>query len=104
VKHASQQVGDGSGEQPGRRSSGSSITEVFGAGPVIAAAVIGDVVTLHQLRHSRLTHLGDQNISAPLLMALSGHKRLATLQRYVRPSQAAVAALLAASDPDRRGR
>jgi hypothetical protein len=34
-------------------------------------------------------------------MAISGHKRLATLQRYVTPSQAAVAAL-AASDPDRR--
>ena len=60
--------------------------------------------TLHQLRHSRLTHLGDQNVSAPLLMAISGHKRLATLQRYVTPSQAAVAALMAASDPDRRSR
>ena len=55
--------------------------------------------TLHQLRHSRLTHLGDQNVSAPLLMAISGHKRLATLQRYVTPSQAAVAALMAATDP-----
>ena len=60
--------------------------------------------TLHQLRHSRLTHLGDQNVSAPLLMAISGHKRLATLQRYVTPSQAAVAALMAATDPDRRSR
>jgi integrase/recombinase XerC/integrase/recombinase XerD len=60
--------------------------------------------TLHQLRHSRLTHLGEANVSAPLLMAISGHKRLATLQRYVQPSQAAVAALMAASDPDRRGR
>ncbi len=60
--------------------------------------------TLHQLRHSRLTHLGDQNVSAPLLMAISGHKRLATLQQYVRPSQDAVAALMAATDPDRRGR
>ena len=58
--------------------------------------------TLHQLRHSRLTHLGEANVSAPLLMAISGHKRLATLQRYVTPSQAAVAALMAASDPDRR--
>jgi integrase len=60
--------------------------------------------TLHQLRHSRLTHLGEANVSAPLLMAISGHKRLATLQRYVQPSQAAVAALMAAGDPDRRGR
>jgi len=58
--------------------------------------------TLHQLRHSRLTHLGEQNVSAPLLMAISGHKRLQTLQRYVKPSQAAVAKLLAATDPDRR--
>jgi integrase len=60
--------------------------------------------TLHQLRHSRLTHLGEANVSAPLLMAISGHKRLATLQRYVQPSQDAVAALMAASDPDRRRR
>ena len=60
--------------------------------------------TLHQLRHSRLTHLGDQNVSAPLLMAISGHKRLATLQRYVKPGQATIAALMAASDPDSRGR
>ena len=58
--------------------------------------------TLHQLRHSRLTHLGEANVSAPLLMAISGHKRLATLQQYVRPSQDAVAALMAATDPDRR--
>jgi hypothetical protein len=28
--------------------------------------------TLHQLRHSRLTHLGEANVSAPLLMAISG--------------------------------
>jgi integrase len=59
--------------------------------------------TLHQLRHSRLTHLGDQNVSAPLLMAISGHKRLATLQRYVKPSQAAIAALMAASAAVRAG-
>jgi len=37
-------------------------------------------------------------------MAISVHKRLATLQPYVKPSQAAVAALMAASDPDSRGR
>jgi hypothetical protein len=34
-------------------------------------------------------------------MATSGHKRLEFLQRYVKPSQEAVAALLAATDPDR---
>jgi hypothetical protein len=58
--------------------------------------------TLQELRHSRFTHLGDQNVSAALLMAISGHKRLATLQRHVKPGQDAVAALMAASDPDRR--
>lgn len=55
--------------------------------------------TLHQLRHSRLTHLGEANVSALLLVAISGHKWLATLQRYVQPSQGPVAALMAASDP-----
>ena len=60
--------------------------------------------TLHQLRHSRLTHLGDQNVSAPLLMAISGHKQLSTLQQYVKPSQDAVARLMADTDPDRRRR
>ena len=39
--------------------------------------------TLHQLRHSRLTHLGEAQRRRPLLMAISGHKRLTTLQRYV---------------------
>jgi hypothetical protein len=37
-------------------------------------------------------------------MAISGHKRLATLQRYVKPSQQAVAARMADLDPDRRRR
>lgn len=60
--------------------------------------------TLHQLRHARLTHLGDQNISVPLLMAISGHRQLATLQQYVRSSPAAVAKLMADTDPDRRRR
>jgi hypothetical protein len=35
-------------------------------------------------------------------MAVSGHKRLAILQQYVVPGQDAVAALMAAADPDRR--
>ena len=60
--------------------------------------------TLHRLRHSRLTHLGEKNISAPMLMAISGHKRLSSLQQYVKPSQAAVAKLMADTDPDRRRR
>ena len=60
--------------------------------------------TLHQLRHSRLTHLGEDGWSAPMLMALSGHENLRTLGIYVNPSDEAVAALLADQDPGRRRR
>jgi hypothetical protein len=35
-------------------------------------------------------------------MKISGHKRLATLQHYVKVSDDAVAAVLAELDPDRR--
>jgi integrase len=48
--------------------------------------------TLHQLRHSRLTHLGEDGWSAPMLMALSGHENLRTLGIYVNPGTEAVAA------------
>ncbi|HEU5420244.1 MAG TPA: hypothetical protein VFV41_21320 [Streptosporangiaceae bacterium] len=51
-----------------------------------------------------LANLGEANVSAPLLMAISGHKQLATLQQYVKPSQDAVARLMADTDPDRRRR
>lgn len=60
--------------------------------------------TLHRLRHSRLTHLGEQNVSGPLLMTISGHRRLSSLQQYVKPGHAAVAQLMADTDPDRRRR
>jgi integrase len=60
--------------------------------------------TLHQLRHSALTHLAEQNVGLPLLMAKSRHASLRSLQRYARPGAAAVAALTAATDPARRRR
>jgi hypothetical protein len=60
--------------------------------------------TLHQLRHSAFTHLVEQNISLPLLMAKSRHASLRSLQRYARPGAEAVAALTAATDPARRRR
>ncbi len=60
--------------------------------------------TLHQLRHSALTHLAEQNVSLPLLMAKSRHTSLRSLQRYARPGAEAVAALTAATDPARRRR
>ena len=36
--------------------------------------------TLHQLRHSRLTHLGDQNVSAPLLIGTTARHARAVCQ------------------------
>jgi len=58
--------------------------------------------TLHQLRHSAITHLAEEGVPLPLLMAKSRHESLKTLQRYARPSTEAVAELTAAHDPARR--
>ena len=58
--------------------------------------------TLHQLRHSRLTHLAEGGVQLPILMAKSRHTSLATLGVYARPSFEAVAAATAGLDPDRR--
>jgi integrase len=58
--------------------------------------------TLHQLRHSALTHLAEQNVSLPLLMAKSRHTSLRSLQRYACPGAEAVAEMIAATDPARR--
>jgi len=61
-------------------------------------------LTLHQLRHSALTTLADDNVSLPLLIGKSRHKNLRSLQRYVHPSAEAVAAMTAAHDPAARRR
>jgi integrase len=58
--------------------------------------------TLHQLRHSALTHLAEQNVALPLLMAKSRHTSLRSLQKYARPGVDAVAKLTAEHDPARR--
>lgn len=55
--------------------------------------------TLHQLRHSALTHMAERNVSTPLLMAKSRHSSLRSLERYARPSPAAVARVTASMDP-----
>ena len=52
----------------------------------------------------RWTHLGEDGVSAPLLMAKSRHRDLRTLSRYVRPGTKAVAQLTAEHDPARRGK
>ena len=54
---------------------------------------------MHQLRHSRLTHLAEAGIALPILMAKSRHTSLSSLGIYAND---AVAAATAAIDPDRR--
>lgn len=58
--------------------------------------------TLHQLRHSALTHLAEDGVDVALLRAKSRHASLRSLERYVRPSEARVAKLTAQYDRSRR--
>jgi len=60
--------------------------------------------TLHQLRHSSLTHLGEEGASAVLIQAKSRHRDPRTLARYAKPGIEAVAALTAEFDRSRRHR
>ncbi|TLS46079.1 site-specific integrase [Streptomyces montanus] len=58
-----------------------------------------EFLTLHQLRHSRLTHLSEDGTDTPMLQQISNHKDPRTLhRRYTKPSSAAVARHLAAID------
>ena len=58
--------------------------------------------TLHQLRHSRLTHLAEAGIQLPMLMTKSRHTSLTSLTIYAKPTFDAVAMATAAIDPARR--
>jgi integrase/recombinase XerC/integrase/recombinase XerD len=58
--------------------------------------------TLHQLRHSAITHLAEDGVDLALLKAKSRHQSLRSLERYARPSEAAVAKLTADHDRARR--
>ena len=58
--------------------------------------------TLHQLRHSALTHDAEVGASTPMLMAKSGHTSVASLARYARPSAEALARWQERNDPARR--
>lgn len=59
--------------------------------------------TLHQLRHSAITHLAEEGVGLPLLQAYSGHASLRSLQKYARPSADAVGRELAKFDRAGRG-
>ena len=58
--------------------------------------------TLHQLRHSALTHAAEDGASTPMMMAMSGHTSVASLARYARPSVEALARWQQDRDPARR--
>jgi integrase len=60
--------------------------------------------TLHQLRHSDLTHEAEGGASTPMLLARSRHASVRSLERYARPSVDAVAAYVASRDPRARRR
>jgi integrase/recombinase XerD len=60
--------------------------------------------TLHQLRHSMLTHEAENGTSTPTLLARSRHSSVHSLARYARPGPEAVAAHVAATDPAARRR
>jgi integrase/recombinase XerD len=58
--------------------------------------------TLHQLRHSALTHAAEDGTNLPRLLARSRHASVRSLERYARPGPEAVARHLAETDPARR--
>jgi len=68
------------------------------------ASLLGQDATLHQLRHSALTHDSEDGASAPMLMTKSGHTSIRSLGKYARPSVEALAAWQAKTDRTRRGR
>ncbi|WP_245547504.1 tyrosine-type recombinase/integrase [Nocardia brevicatena] len=69
-------------------------TAVFDDGPY----------TLHQLRHSRLTHAAEDGASTPVLMKLSGHTSVRSLVKYARISDEGLRRYQADSDPAARRR
>jgi hypothetical protein len=60
--------------------------------------------TLHQLRHSDLTHEAEDSASTPMLLARSRHASVRSLERYARPGVDAVGTYVARRDPAARRR
>lgn len=58
--------------------------------------------TLHDLRHSALTHAAENGANPSTLLAFSGHASVASLARYTRVSPDALARWQARRDPHRR--
>ncbi len=62
----------------------------------------GSHYTLHQLRHSRLTHLAANGETAPMLKAKSRHTSLRSLDTYINPSRQDIKDMTNRHDPNRR--
>jgi len=60
--------------------------------------------TLHQLRHSRLTHAAEDGASTPVLMKLSGHASVRSLAKYAQVSDEGLVRYQAGTDPAARRR
>ena len=60
--------------------------------------------TLHQLRHSSLTHMAENGINTEVLMAKSRHRDRRSLDIYARPGPVAVAQATATFDKPRHTR
>ena len=60
--------------------------------------------TLHQLRHSALTHAAEDGANTATLLAYSGHTSVASLARYARVSPEALARWQQQRDPAARRR
>jgi integrase len=58
--------------------------------------------TLHQLRHSSLSHDAEAGTGAPMLMAKSGHRDIRSLARYAKVSAEGLAKHQRETDPHRR--
>jgi len=74
--------------------------------PLAAAAGQSTGWSLHQLRHSALTHDAESGTNTPMLLARSRHASMRSLERYARPGPEALARHAAATGPAarRRGR
>lgn len=59
-------------------------------------------LSLHQLRHSAATHLGEKGVDATVIMAKTHHRSIRTVARYTRPGLAAVTDATALLDPPQR--
>lgn len=61
-------------------------------------------LSLHQLRHSAATHLGEAGEDSSVIMAKTHHRSIRTVARYVKPGLAAVTKATERLDlPRRRG-